>query len=535
MLSFVALLLENNPSPGANNNEAWIAVLSLAKLLCLGFALGAVYARARVIGQIESGMFALDTREKIISSIDDSRLRDVNVAHRTQAERNEIRLKNNLSAIWTVKSFELHKAGIFSDASWNLEPGVNVLLGRNGFGKTLLLRLLVGMLSYDDDRLGTMLSKPDAEQRLAVSLLRNGEDAAIERDQKTFVESVGKIPLLAIPDSRFINRTREGVSAEGDNKADPARDGAHHFLYEEPFEARLQTVLTQMCIEYINSRSRNASLHENLQRMERGAGKTPRLSTPQLDLVSNVMQELSGERFSFVRIEPIGSARFTIEIESDSSPGRPISIQHASQGTLSVVAIFGLIYQFLRAVFPSAPEEEICKKPAIVIVDEVDAHLHPAWQRRIVVLLRKHFPNVQFILTAHSPLVVAGCGGGEVALLHREDAGLRIVDFQRDFVGVPPEEIYRKVFEIEDRDVRFLELQAQLPNLPELIRELEVKKSQKSGANDATELEKRIESIKRTDEEQKTKLGYESLQQENEQLRRQLEAAQRKLAGTTSA
>jgi hypothetical protein len=39
MLSFVALLLENNPSPGANNNEAWIAVLSLAMLLCLGFAL----------------------------------------------------------------------------------------------------------------------------------------------------------------------------------------------------------------------------------------------------------------------------------------------------------------------------------------------------------------------------------------------------------------------------------------------------------------------------------------------------------------
>jgi ABC-type cobalamin/Fe3+-siderophores transport system ATPase subunit len=50
----------------------------------------------------------------------------------------------------------------------SIEPGVNVLLGRNGFGKSLLLRLLVGMITYDDDRLTGMLLNIDKEQELMV-------------------------------------------------------------------------------------------------------------------------------------------------------------------------------------------------------------------------------------------------------------------------------------------------------------------------------------------------------------------------------
>jgi len=148
-------------------------------------------------------------------------------------------------------------------------------------------------------------------------------------------------------------------------------------------------------------------------------------------------------------------------------------------------------------------------------------------------LLRERFPNIQFILTAHSPLVVAGCRSGEVTLLRREESGLRIVDFQRDFVGAMPEEIYRQVFEIEERDVRFLDLQAQIPQLPGLIRDLEAKKSQKNA--DVSELEKTIKSIQKTQEDQKSKVTYEALQLENEQLRRQLEATQRKTGGSVSS
>ena len=44
----------------------------------------------------------------------------------------------------------------------------------------------------------------------------------------------------------------------------------------------------------------------------------------------------------------------------------------------------------------------------IVLVDEIEQHLHPRWQRNVVHLLRKSFPNIQFIATTHSPLVASG-------------------------------------------------------------------------------------------------------------------------------
>lgn len=44
--------------------------------------------------------------------------------------------------------------------------------------------------------------------------------------------------------------------------------------------------------------------------------------------------------------------------------------------------------------------------PAVVLVDEIDLHLHPIWQRRLIGFLSERFPNTQFIVTAHSPLIV---------------------------------------------------------------------------------------------------------------------------------
>ena len=41
----------------------------------------------------------------------------------------------------------------------------------------------------------------------------------------------------------------------------------------------------------------------------------------------------------------------------------------------------------------------------VILIDEIDAHLHPAWQKRIGFWLKAHFPNIQFIVTTHSPFI----------------------------------------------------------------------------------------------------------------------------------
>lgn len=59
------------------------------------------------------------------------------------------------------------------------------------------------------------------------------------------------------------------------------------------------------------------------------------------------------------------------------------------------------------------------KEPAIVLVDEIDLHLHPLWQRKLIAFLTERFPNTQFIATAHSPLVVQAAENANIAVLKR--------------------------------------------------------------------------------------------------------------------
>lgn len=63
-----------------------------------------------------------------------------------------------------------------------------------------------------------------------------------------------------------------------------------------------------------------------------------------------------------------------------------------------------------------APFEE----PAILILDEIDLHMHPAWQREIIENLTKLFPRTQFIVTAHSPLIAQAALDSNLVLLKRK-------------------------------------------------------------------------------------------------------------------
>jgi predicted ATP-binding protein involved in virulence len=59
-------------------------------------------------------------------------------------------------------------------------------------------------------------------------------------------------------------------------------------------------------------------------------------------------------------------------------------------------------------------------EPAVVLVDEIDLHMHPRWQRQIIGDLTELFPSTQLIVTAHSPLVVQAAGDANIVLLRRE-------------------------------------------------------------------------------------------------------------------
>lgn len=91
------------------------------------------------------------------------------------------------------------------------------------------------------------------------------------------------------------------------------------------------------------------------------------------------------------------------------------------------------------------------KKPAVLLIDEIENHLHPTWQRRVIPALRQHFPGLQIFATTHSPFVVAGLKAGQVHLLKRNETGDVVASTnEQDIIGWTIEEILRAFMGVED-------------------------------------------------------------------------------------
>lgn len=114
---------------------------------------------------------------------------------------------------------------------------------------------------------------------------------------------------------------------------------------------------------------------------------------------------------------------------------------------------------------PHLGERASAETPGVVLIDEVDLHLHPNWQRRVVDDLRRVFPLVQFFLTTHSPFIVQSLKAGEVVPLS-EPTHLEKPPYRR---GI--EEVAADVMGVEgaERSQRFVEMERAAQELVALL------------------------------------------------------------------
>lgn len=105
-------------------------------------------------------------------------------------------------------------------------------------------------------------------------------------------------------------------------------------------------------------------------------------------------------------------------VRFEDGNGSIVSIENLSDGYRSILS---MTFELIRQLQISYPDHvlfsEDCTQvvlPGVVLIDEIDVHLHPTWQRRIGFWLQQHFPNIQFIVTTHSPLVCQAAEKGSV-------------------------------------------------------------------------------------------------------------------------
>ena len=87
----------------------------------------------------------------------------------------------------------------------------------------------------------------------------------------------------------------------------------------------------------------------------------------------------------------------------------------------------------------------------VVLIDEIDLHLHPSLQRSLVPKLRRLLPNVQFIVTTHSPMVLASFDCNELVLLEQDEEKLGIRRLDRQIFGFSMNQIYRWLLDTSSR------------------------------------------------------------------------------------
>ena len=127
-----------------------------------------------------------------------------------------------------------------------------------------------------------------------------------------------------------------------------------------------------------------------------------------------------------------------------------ISLQQLSDGERAFLAVIGDLVRRLALANPDL--DDPLQGHGIVLIDELELHLHPRWQREVVEKMRVTFPNIQFIATTHSPFVIQSLRPGELINLDPEEFG--------DYANQSVEDIAEHVMgvDVPQKSERYIEM-----------------------------------------------------------------------------
>ncbi len=161
---------------------------------------------------------------------------------------------------------------------------------------------------------------------------------------------------------------------------------------------------------------------------------------PQLSAVREAIETLLGG-VSNLRVQR-NPQRMVVDKE-----GEHLLVDQLSDGEKCLLATVGDLARRLALANPGSTTP--LREYGVVLIDEIDLHLHPRWQRSVVPDLERTFPNCQFIVTTHSPQVLSEVKG-ETILLGRGEHGLTVLD-RRSVYGWDTNRILEEFLEVDER------------------------------------------------------------------------------------
>ena len=371
-----------------------------------------------------------------------------------------------------LKNITLHNFRRFEDTIYELNPQMNVFIGKNASGKTTVLEAATVILGaylssfkqYVPSRFVQNISDRDV-MRKSLQTMKNVATTSGVPQYPCIVESEIAFDGTVAECKRSLEKEGGRTKSLGKNvlrevvseweKAIKAADGSDMqqiyplILYLS--SARLwnenrigeidkipsRTDAYQRCLD--QKRSSQSSfeyirLLGNLASEENDGKPLPAYEVI-MNAVRYSLQEelLPGQQVLY-------SSRYG-GIAVKNADGTIIDFAALSDGYRNVIKIVTDIATKMCILNPYLQGDTLKKTPGVVVIDELDLSLHPTWQRRIVRILKELFPKVQFICATHSPFIVQSLENGELIVLDgeldEEYSGQSIEDISEDIMQVP--------------------------------------------------------------------------------------------------
>lgn len=180
-------------------------------------------------------------------------------------------------------------------------------------------------------------------------------------------------------------------------------------------------------------------------------------SNPELDTVYLAMEKcltnLSG--YSDVKVRyNMGTQELDVYYSEQDKQRMRIPLNQLSDGYKGMISLVADIAYRMATLNPQLGTEVLSKGDGVVLIDEVDLHLHPAWQQKVIDNLMNIFPKVQFIVSTHAPAIISSVKTDKLRILSNKEVCMTA----NQVYGKDVNSVMKEIMGVNDRPDQFVEL-----------------------------------------------------------------------------
>lgn len=186
---------------------------------------------------------------------------------------------------------------------------------------------------------------------------------------------------------------------------------------------------------------------KSLQKQQKtGVLEKPLLLKTVEKAICRSFERISGARNASLSFD-IDTHRLMLEFETAEGVMQKFAMDEMSDGYKNTLSMIGDIAYRMAVLNPMLEDEVLEKTPGIVLIDEIDLHLHPQWQQTILSDLHAIFPEIQFIASSHAPAVINSVPREQIRILDHGEIHVPVAQTY----GRDANSILREVMQVSER------------------------------------------------------------------------------------